>query len=388
MRPLRALALVALHALVLRPGPAGAEAPPRASGIPYAEAALCARADVILCEDFEDSSAESGYHFLGPGNPENRWGNPALFTSDARAKTQRVVSNGAEEELACPGCPGGRTRVVNPPPPPGAPGTHSLRGDYLPPFANNSGAGGQLRAPYSELYIRYQVFRSKAGLNGEAADFRFPTRLDDKDFVLNPMPPDNGGPADAPYEILTYLSRDTVCPRGDRFEYEPGALAVSANAKSTEGATTLFGHSLIVDNRKGGPRVIGQCPVSEAGRVKLGRWQTVELHVKLNREGARDGILELWLDGVRLVGVSGVVMRGADASLTDITASFTYGDGLQCFFHGEACQTWQAPFYKWFDNLVIATRPIGPPAAAEARSAPPSDVPPRPQEHTPWKQGS
>jgi len=388
MSTFRRLWLATALVLLLLPGPVRGEAPPRASGIPYAEAALCARADVILCEDFEDSTAESGYHFLGYGSPENRWGNPAFFTNDARLKTQRVAANAAEEELACPACPGGRTRVVNPPSPPGTPGGHSLRGDYLPPFANNSGAGGRLRAPYSELYIRYQIFRSKAGLNGDAADFRFPARLDDKDIVVNPTPPNNGGPADAPYEILTYLSRDTVCRRGDSFEYQPGVLALANNAKSTEGSTTAFGSALVVDNRKGGPRVLGHCPAPEALRVKLGRWQTVEMHIKLNREGSKDGLLDLWLDGTQVVHLTGAVIRGTDPSLVDITPSFTYGDGLQCYFHGEACRTWQAPFYKWLDNLVVATRPIGPPAAPEPRADLPSEPPARTQEHLSWKPGS
>ncbi|MFB3818170.1 MAG: polysaccharide lyase [Candidatus Methylomirabilales bacterium] len=361
-----ALLAALLAALLLVPA-AGAQAPPRRSGIPYAEAALCARPDVVLCEDFEDQTAESGYHFLGPGNPANRWANPALRDHDSLLKTQVVARSGAADRLACPACPGGTTTVLNPPPVPGIPGVHSLRGDYLPPFANNSGAGGRLRTPLTDFYVRYHVFRSKAGMNGDAADFRWPSKLDDKDVILNPVPPRGGGPADAPYEVLTYLTRDAVCKVGDSFRYQPGVIALVNSAKSTVGSTTLFGEQMVFDNRPGGPRVVGACPPPGAAQAARGRWQSVELHVKLNDPGKENGQLGLWVDGARIFHVGTVVIRGEDPAVTNLTASFTYGDGLQCIFKSDLCAAWAAPFHKWLDNLVIATRPIGPGGAAERR---------------------
>jgi len=360
------IALTLLLLAVLAPA-AAAEAPPRRSGIPYAEAALCARPDVVLCEDFEDLTPESGYHFVAPGDPANRWGNPALADHDSRMKTQRVVQSGATDRLPCPGCPGGHTAVRNPPPPPGTPGSRSLRGDYLPPFTNNSGAGGRLKTPLTDFFVRYHVFRSQAGANGEAADFRWPAQLDDKDLVVNPTPPGRGGPADAPYEVLTYLTRDTTCRAGDGFAYQPGTIALVNSAKSTVGTTTLFGEAVIFDNRPGGPRVVGRCPPVPAARAQRGRWQSVEFHVRLNDPGKQNGQLGLWVDGARVFHVGGVVIRGDDAPVTDVTASFTYGDGLQCLFQGSLCAPWTAPFYKWLDNLVIATRPIGPGGGPDRR---------------------
>ncbi|MCX5682473.1 MAG: hypothetical protein NT049_02155 [Planctomycetota bacterium] len=83
---------------------------------------------------------------------------------------------------------------------------------------------------------------------------------------------------------------------------------------------------------------------------EAGRWVCVEVRAKLNTPGQKDGLNQLWIDG-RLE---------AERKNLDWRGSYT-GHGINALFL-EAYWNKGSPVTqeRWYDNFVIATKPIGP----------------------------
>lgn len=124
----------------------------------------------------------------------------------------------------------------------------------------------------------------------------------------------------------------------------------------------------------------------EPARVPVGRWQCVELRLKLNEPGRRDGVLALWLDGEPVMDIHEGVRRGPWTGLGFQLVS-EGGEPFEGFdFRTSAdlklnfvwllhyvTETNQArnrvedparPSVVRFDQVVAATRYIGPIAAS------------------------
>jgi PKD repeat protein len=84
--------------------------------------------------------------------------------------------------------------------------------------------------------------------------------------------------------------------------------------------------------------------------AEAGRWVCVESRMKLNTPGLQDGYIALWVDG-RL---------DAEHSGLDFRQSWT-GKGINALFL-EAYWNDGSPVdqYRWYDDFVISTQPIGP----------------------------
>jgi hypothetical protein len=80
-----------------------------------------------------------------------------------------------------------------------------------------------------------------------------------------------------------------------------------------------------------------------------GKWQCVEAHVRLNTAGAKDGVFELWVDGAREAQRTGLNFLGAYK---------TYGLNA-VFFENYWNAGSPASQDRYFDNLVVSTKPIG-----------------------------
>ena len=81
-----------------------------------------------------------------------------------------------------------------------------------------------------------------------------------------------------------------------------------------------------------------------------GYWIMVEANVKLNTPGKSDGSCRLWIDGIADGERTNLNFRGS-YSKHGINAVF-----LESYWNSGAVKTEG----RWFDNLVISTRPIGP----------------------------
>lgn len=94
--------------------------------------------------------------------------------------------------------------------------------------------------------------------------------------------------------------------------------------------------------------------------IEIGRWYCLERHMRLNSvdassgEAAKDGIEELWVDGVLSIRREGLRFR---RSPTLRIASFS----LETYYHGlPADFTESKPIEVYFDDVVIAKKYIGP----------------------------
>lgn len=85
-----------------------------------------------------------------------------------------------------------------------------------------------------------------------------------------------------------------------------------------------------------------------------GRWVCVEARLKLNTPGKNDGIASLWVDGVLDTERTGMDFRESyDArTINAVMLEAYWNDGSP------------ADQYRWYDDFVVSTKPIGPVTAA------------------------
>jgi len=113
----------------------------------------------------------------------------------------------------------------------------------------------------------------------------------------------------------------------------------------------------------------GSTPIFSPAEV--GRWVCVEAHVKLNQPGQANGVFELWIDGK------------LEASRTDLNWHGSWQEfGINAVFlenyWNEGSARRQS---RWFDDLVISTKPIGPVTV----QSPPTILPTETARKTPWE---
>ncbi|MBI1374597.1 MAG: hypothetical protein GC159_17910 [Phycisphaera sp.] len=129
-------------------------------------------------------------------------------------------------------------------------------------------------------------------------------------------------------------------------------------------------------------------------RVPAGRWQCVELMMKLNTPGQRDGELALWLDGEPVMHIHRGVRRDAWTGLGFHVRDDDGGEPFEGFdFRTNAAlkinffwllhyvtddalrrngvTDFAKPNRVWFDNVVVARRYIGPITPIAGDAAPP-----------------
>lgn len=96
----------------------------------------------------------------------------------------------------------------------------------------------------------------------------------------------------------------------------------------------------------------GSAPVHST--EESGRWICVEARLKLNTPGKKDGLASLWVDGL------------LDAERSEMDFRETYeAHGINAVML-EAYWNEGSPVdqYRWYDDFVVSTRPIGPVTAA------------------------
>jgi hypothetical protein len=100
-------------------------------------------------------------------------------------------------------------------------------------------------------------------------------------------------------------------------------------------------------------RWLGNKPVSSFklhSTAESGRWVCVEVRVKLNTPGQKDGLNQLWIDGRLEAERKGLDWRG-NYTEHGINAVF-----LETYWNRGSPVTQS----RWIDNFVISTKPIGP----------------------------
>ncbi len=85
-------------------------------------------------------------------------------------------------------------------------------------------------------------------------------------------------------------------------------------------------------------------------RFQLGRWHCIETMATMNTPGNADGRLQLWLDGVPIFDVTGLVLRDTNNPSLQFDL-FMFGP----YFHDGTPQVQST----WLDALVVATHRVG-----------------------------
>ncbi|MFB3819286.1 MAG: LamG-like jellyroll fold domain-containing protein [Candidatus Methylomirabilales bacterium] len=368
-RPL--LALVAL--LLLLPLPAPAQAPLRA-GQPYAEAALCARPDVLFCEDFDYPE-----NFIYTGVIENynsTWRNPGLTTGTFGyvygLEGRRIALATAYPAQPAGSPAGGSVWVANWDATKGATGNGATWG-RLREAGRNYANGAP---PAKEVHIRFQYYVTP--------DYAWPgdPRSDTYAFGSSSYPVDN--------KILYLFPPEGVeNPTGAAYDaglfttvvYDP-----TTNSRFTDALAVRYGDAS--DNYKHFPmdwdaaynpshmeygpfqslalRNPGDTPrLGRIFRLDTNRWYTIELRYKLGSgPGVRDGAVEVWIDGSKVYSAFDLATCGGGlGDCSGIGALY-----LGAYHNGADTTRWDGQ--QVVDNLVIATSYIGPPGGAASPSPP------------------
>jgi hypothetical protein len=102
-------------------------------------------------------------------------------------------------------------------------------------------------------------------------------------------------------------------------------------------------------------------------RFDTNRWYTIEIRYKFNSPGAQNGVIETWIDGVK-------VYSAADL---ETCAPAQYGDctGLGALYLGAYHNALDKTVWNGqqvIDNLIVSRAYIGPPGGSTMTSKPPS----------------
>jgi hypothetical protein len=331
-----------------------AAAPSR--GVPYVESICRTSPDVFFCEDFEGGDIDN----RGNGNCGSTWGNPAIQNKDGSSPSNFCWAGGGSyqnDSIPLPSFSSnnrvwrvtkstGFTDIVT--------GRNTGTGSgTLSGWFNPSILGSATR----DWYTRIQVYFDPTHTWPAEYDFKMFYALP-RDFVDAPS---------AVYETGIYFHQDFWCgstyfpPSGQNFNDVP-VIRYGNN----------FGQ-FPRQNEYCPPLNPGQAPNgSRAPRFVKGRWYTLEYHLKLSSSPtANDGVLELWVDGVKAYSTTRNTCAGGCPNM-----GFIYILGWMNSADP------QSGYYE-IDNVVMSRRYIGPPAGGAVGDttppAPPTNLTASPQ---------
>lgn len=102
--------------------------------------------------------------------------------------------------------------------------------------------------------------------------------------------------------------------------------------------------------------------VSVPDKIVNGKWHCVEVQVRLSKPGVSDGIIRLWVNGKLVTEYTNVPMRGKNHPKIMINRVF-----ISAYWSNSRGSPRDQP--HWLDQLVVATKYIGPVAERPGRSA-------------------
>lgn len=347
-----------------------AAAPPR-PGQPYAEAALCARADVIFCEDF---NYPQNFTNSGDPGPEN-WANPGLaqgsigtaYGASARkiaaasgfsTKPQGAMPSGSQADSVWSAT--------------GGPGS---TWGYLRTSGQGSYPAGIAKA--KSFYVRFQLFHTANWVwpgdpKTDKYNWGASPCYDNK--ILYIYPPEGvDNPTSSAYDAGLLSSCGTYDPATNSRFSDALVFRVGDAGDNYKTFPLCSQCSSTNPHNEYGPFITsplrnpGQAPTAgKIFRMDAGKWYTVEFHYVLSSAGASNGTIEAWIDGTRIYAASDLPTCGGGlGDCTGLGAIY-----LGAYHNGADVTQWAGT--QVIDNLVIATSYIGPPGGG----TPPPDTAP------------
>ena len=312
--------------------PTQAAAPARAK--PYAESICNTDPNVFFCEDFEGQDLVN----FGRNNCNSTWGNPAILQKDI------CWAGGGSHQLSTASLPGfdqATNKVWR------ISKTNSFT-DINTGINTGTGAGtiagwlnpAILGTGSQEWYARIQVWFSP--------DHTWPADYDFKMFFA--LPRQFVDPPSAPYEAGMYFHQDFWCSASGNYNDVP-VIRYSSSFRQFP-----------YQNEYCPPLSPGQSSDgAHAPRIQKGRWYTLEYHVKLS--STSNGVLEMWVDGVRTYTTNRVT---CNSGCNDMGYIMIMG-----WMNGADPQSG----YYEIDNIVMSRSYIGIPGATSQPTLTPPAAP-------------
>ena len=113
------------------------------------------------------------------------------------------------------------------------------------------------------------------------------------------------------------------------------------------------------DTRRADGRYVGMGPLltlpdGSPNRLRTGEWNTFEIRYRMNTPNQVDGTIDVWMNGIHSLDVDRVQFYGPSQQRHDRGANVIRMDAFYGGPEGVA-----RPTELWFDDIVLATRPIG-----------------------------
>jgi len=90
------------------------------------------------------------------------------------------------------------------------------------------------------------------------------------------------------------------------------------------------------------------------GKITPGLWQWIEVHSVMNSPGVKDGVVELWVDGVKTHSYNDVALAKSDINNPVFSTVI-----IRPIFGGNKGIINQREWYMWFDFTILSKTPIG-----------------------------
>lgn len=417
MLPLLTLGLFALAA----PLPALAAAPQRdeawctlqglscpPGGQPYTEARCNTDQNIIFCEDFNYRQ-----NFVCALMPDNAnyfqvWRNPGLTTDGRQIDFRYCYAADFPDASGFPRTldnPTGAGHVYRARPALGA-AAASYDGCILGDCDRTTGDTPAIypngSAATNDLHFRLQIYNAGGGIDGDGVggvdpEWYWPQAIDNK--VLFLYPNQYSAKDSANVDAGLYFNSGGRCNPGiggvsyndavsfrvgtnsDNFKFYPAYLNAVTSPQHTEycdGTGTPNGTKgdRTVSVANGNPPA-GNPDPGTLFRMKTGLWYTLEFRYKLSSPGQRDGVIETWVNGVKVYNDTDIetcgnfgVNEGSCYALHEI---FFEGSWYNPF-GGDLVPTQNRNSYRLIDNFIISKSYIGVPGADTSVPAAPQNL--------------
>lgn len=358
-------------------------AAPQRTGQPYAEATLCARADVILCEDFNyPQNFSSVEKFVG--NFWDTWTNPAVvkqtqeFQAGGQSRQINLATTYGKPALLPSGAQPDYAWAANWDATKGNTGHGATQGV----MRNPGGSYANGMAPAKKLHFRFRLYWTPnyawPGITPipSRPGYSFCCNAVDNK-ILFVYPPECVGCTAASYDAGLYTHSgmfDGSSAFSDAASFRTGTPAVNypwtplGKENGAHGEYGPFASITAVDPHE-------TPTLGKVFRFDRNRWYTVEFSYALSTQDKADGAIELWVDGVKVYDLGGLLTCGSaqsgDCSGIGAINLLAYHNMLD----GTAWNGQQV-----VDDLVIATSYIGP-STTGSTSTPPPPAPTNLQVH-------
>lgn len=343
-------------------------AAPQRSGQPYAEARCNTDPSIIFCEDFDYPQ-----NFLcagGTGSQGNNqtWVNPGLSNGGpfanqycSSADFPNVAASGLP---TAPGVSGGVYRADMKKGAASASYDGCILGDCDRNTSDTPTTYKNGSAATNDLYFRLQMYNSP--------NWYWPSTaygLDNK--VLFLYTNRYVSKSDANVDAGLYFNASGRCNGSPQAYPDAISFRVGSNSNSYKWFPAHLSAGTHTEYCPAAP--LGTITPGKLARIDTGKWYTIEFRYKLSDSGVKNGIIQMWVDGVKVYDANDLETCGnfgaSNGDCYAIHEIFFEGSWFNPLY-GDVAAAQAAGGFRLIDNFVISKSYIGPPGGSTDTTPP------------------